>query len=199
MTKRRSSVTRKTGETDISATIDLDGTGQYNIDTGNGMLDHLIAQLARHGLFDITIKAIGDLETGWHHLVEDTAITLGRAFQEAIGEGKGIVRMAHAVVPLDESLVLVAVDINGRGHASIDVALSSDMVETLPGDLVRHFLESFATEGNMTLHIKLYAGTNSHHKSEAAFKALAKALRQASEHDPRRGDDIPSTKGSITG
>ncbi len=199
MTKRRASVTRKTGETDISATIDLDGTGQYNIDTGNGMLDHLIAQLARHGLFNITIKASGDLETGWHHLVEDTAITLGRAFQEAIGEGKGIVRMAHAVVPLDESLVLVAVDINGRGHASIDVALSSDMVETLPGDLVRHFLESFATEGNMTLHIKLYTGTNSHHKSEAAFKALAKALRQASEHDPRRGDDIPSTKGSITG
>ena len=198
MTKRRASVTRKTGETDISATIDLDGTGQYNIDTGNGMLDHLIAQLARHGLFNITIKASGDLETGWHHLVEDTGICPGRVLREAMGDGRGIHRMGHALVPLDESLAQVAVDLSGRGYASLDLGLTGRMVETLPGEMVEHLLESFALEAKINLHVRMLAGQNAHHKAESVFKALAKALRHALEPDPRAPGQIPSTKGTIS-
>ena len=199
MNTRRASVTRKTRETDISVTVGLDGAGRYEVETGNGMLDHLLAQISRHGLFDIAVKATGDLETGWHHLVEDMAIVLGRAFREALGDGVGIVRMAHAAVPLDEALALVAVDLSGRGHASVDISLSGEMVETLPGDLVRHFLESFAVEARIALHVRLLSGTNPHHKAEAIFKALARALRQASEVDPRRQGEVPSTKGTISG
>ena len=197
MNTRRASVTRKTRETNISVSVELDGKGQSNIDTGNGMLDHLLSQISRHGLIDLTLKARGDLEVGWHHLVEDTAITFGKAFREALGDGKGIVRIAHALVPMDETLAQVAVDLSGRGYASIDTSLSGDMVETLPGDMIRHFLESFALESGIALHIKLLSGLNTHHKAEAIFMALARALRQASELDPRREGDIPSTKGTI--
>ena len=199
MNARRASVTRKTRETNISASVELDGKGQCDIDTGNGMLDHLLSQISRHGLIDLTVKARGDLEIGWHHLVEDTAITLGKAFREALGDGAGIVRIAHALVPMDETLAQVAVDLSGRGYASIDTSLNGDMVETLPGDMIRHFLESFALESGMALHIKLLSGINAHHKAEAIFKGLALALRQASELDPRREGDIPSTKGTIEG
>ncbi len=199
MESRHATVERRTGETNITLHLTLDGQGQHDVATGNGMLDHLIAQLARHGLFDITLKAEGDLATGWHHLVEDTAITLGRAFREALGDGSGIHRMGHAIVPLDETLAMVAVDLSGRSYASLDISLSDEMVETLPGDLVRHFLESFAIEGRLTLHAKILDGVNSHHKAEALFKALAKAMRRAVEPDPRASGQIPSTKGTIQG
>ena len=197
MPSRRANVERSTGETSVSLSINLDGEGKYQVSTGNGMLDHLVAQLSRHGLIDITLKARGDVDTGWHHLVEDTGIALGRAFREALGDGKGIRRMGHAIVPLDETLATVAVDLSGRGYANIDTSLVSDMVETLPGDLVRHFLESFAVEARVNLHAQTQNGTNGHHKAEAMFKALAKALRYACELDPRAPSQVPSTKGTI--
>ena len=180
-------------------TINLDGQGQHDVLTGNGMLDHLVAQLSRHGLIDISLRAEGDLHTGWHHLVEDTAITLGRGLRDAVGDGTGIRRMGHAMVPLDETLAMVALDLSGRSYACLDIALTGEMVETLPGDLVRHFLESFAVEARMSLHAKILAGLNAHHKAEALFKALARALRDAVEMDPRAAGQIPSTKGTIQG
>ncbi len=195
--QREASITRETRETKISVSINLDGRGKYQVTTGNGMLDHLLAQLSRHSLIDITVKAEGDLATGWHHLVEDTAIALGRALRDAVGEGGGIVRMGHALVPLDETLAMVAVDLGGRGYAIVDTSLNEDQVENLPGDLIRHFLESFALEARIALHAKLLSGLNPHHKAEALFKALAKALRQAVEVDPRASGEVPSTKGTI--
>ena len=199
MESRLTTIERRTGETQVTLSLNLDGEGKYEIATGNGMLDHLLAQLSRHGLIDITLKATGDLSTGWHHLVEDTAISLGRAFREALGDGAGIRRMGHSMVPLDETLAVVAVDLGGRSHASLDISMSQEMVESLPGDLVRHFLESFATEARITLHAKILSGLDSHHKAEALFKALAKALRDAVELDPRASNQIPSTKGAIQG
>ena len=199
MEPRQSSIERRTGETSVSVSLNLDGGGRYDIATGSGILDHLLAQLSRHGLFDITLKAEGDLSTGWHHLVEDTAITLGRAFRESLGDGGGIHRMGHALVPLDEALAMVAVDLSGRSYAYLDISLSQEMVENLPGDLVRHFLESFATEARMNLHARILSGIDSHHKAEALFKALAKALRQATEVDARAAGAVPSTKGTVQG
>ncbi len=198
MKPRKATLERETRETRISLSINLDGRGASEVRTGNGMLDHLIAQLSRHGLIDITLRAQGDLETGWHHLVEDAGICLGRAFREALGDGAGIHRMGHAIVPLDESLATVAVDLSGRGYAAIDSQLNGRMVETLPGEMVDHFLESFALEAKMNLHARITTGENAHHKAEALFKALAKALRRALEPDPRNAGQVPSTKGSIT-
>ena len=189
---------RETSETTVRVEINLDGTGQYEVKTGNGMLDHMLAQLARHGLLDLKVEANGDLGPGWHHLVEDVGITLGQALREAVGEGKGIVRMGHAVVPLDETLVQVALDLGGRGYAVIDIGLSNELVGDLPGDLLRHFLESLAFESRMSLHAKVIQGVNPHHKAEATFKALARALNDALRIDPRRGGDVPSTKGTIS-
>ena len=133
MESRLTTIERRTGETQVTLSLNLDGEGKYEIATGNGMLDHLLAQLSRHGLIDITLKATGDLSTGWHHLVEDTAISLGRAFREALGDGAGIRRMGHSMVPLDETLAVVAVDLGGRSHASLDISMSQEMVESLPG------------------------------------------------------------------
>ena len=189
---------RETGETQVTVELALDGTGKYQIDTGNGTLDHFLAQLARHGLLDVTIAAKGDLETGWHHTVEDVAIGLGRALQQAVGDGRGIVRMGHALVPLDEALAQVALDLSGRGYAVVETGLTSEYVEHLPSDLVRHFLETFAAEGRFTLHARLVTGMNEHHKAEALFKAVARALGDAVSLDPRRGGDVPSTKGTIS-
>ena len=197
MTQRHGAVQRETGETTVQVHIDLDGAGRYEIRTGNGTLDHLLAQLSRHGLMDITIEAQGDLDTGWHHLVEDVAIALGRALHQAVGDGRGIVRMGHALVPLDETLAEVVVDLSGRGYAVVDTALTGDTVETLPGDLVRHVLESLALEARMTLHARVLYGVNAHHKAEALFKALARALRDAVQVDPRLGGEAPSTKGTL--
>jgi imidazoleglycerol-phosphate dehydratase len=193
------SLVRETGETSVTISINLDGTGLYQVDTGNGFLDHMVGQVARHGLIDITLTARGDVHTGWHHLVEDVAIMLGRAFRQAVGEARGIRRMGHAIVPLDEALALVAVDCGGRPHAAVETTLDDTMVETLPGDLIRHFLESFAVEGRISLHAKVLAGVSPHHKAEALFKALARALRDALEPDPRAPEQVPSTKGTIGG
>ena len=199
MTSRTGTYKRTTGETDVSVTIGLDGTGRASIDTGNGMLDHLLSQLCRHGLIDLDIKAKGDAaQTGWHHTVEDCGIALGRAFADAIGDGTGIRRMGHALVPLDEALARVALDISGRGHATVELGISGTTIGDLPGDLVRHFLESFATEARLTLHATVLSGVNAHHKAEATFKALAKALRDAVELDPRASGQVPSTKGTIS-
>ena len=199
MASRQATIDRRTRETHCRLTIDLDGQGTYDVSTGNGMLDHLVCQLSRHSLIDISLQAEGDLETGWHHLVEDTGITLGRGLREALGEGVGIRRMGHALVPLDETLAMVAVDLSGRSYACLDIGLSGEMVETLPGDLVRHLLESFAIEAKMNLHARILAGMNSHHKAEGLFKALARALRDAVELDPRAPGQVPSTKGTIEG
>ena len=198
MASRKAQLQRETGETRVTVELALDGTGLYEINTGNGMLDHLLAQLARHGLFDLTLQAQGDLHTGWHHLVEDVGIGLGRAFQETVGEGRGIVRMASAMVPLDEALAQVVVDISGRGFAVVETGLSGEKVEELPSDLVRHFLETFAVQARITLHARVLSGVNDHHKAEALFKALARALAAAVQIDPRRGEDVPSTKGTIS-
>jgi len=200
MANRTAIYNRKTGETDVSVRIGLDGTGESAIDSGNGMLDHLLNQLCRHGLIDLEVKASGDSkQTGWHHTVEDCGIAMGRAFAEAIGDGTGIRRMGHALVPLDEALARVAMDISGRGHAVIELGVSGTTIGDLPGDLVRHFLQSFATEARITLHVTVLAGVNAHHKVEASFKALAKAMRDAIELDPRAAASVPSTKGTISG
>lgn len=197
MEHRQASIERTTRETQISVSINLDGQGNSEVSTGNGMLDHLINQLSRHGLIDITLDAQGDLETGWHHLVEDTGICLGRAFREAMGDGTGIHRMGHAIVPLDETLAMVALDLSGRGYAVVNSGLEGQMVETLPGEMVDHLLESFALEAKLNLHVRILDGKNGHHKAEAIFKALAKSLRHALTHDPRSAGRVPSTKGTI--
>lgn len=196
---RTASLQRTTGETDISLSVNLDGQGIYDVDTGNGFLDHMVSQLARHGLFDITLKAQGDTHVGWHHLVEDVAILLGRAFHEALGEVRGIRRMGHAIVPLDETLVMVALDWSGRGYTAVETTLDETMVETLSGDLIKHFLESFAIEAKINLHAKVLYGVSPHHKAEALCKALARALRDAVEPDPRAQGQVPSTKGTLDG
>ena len=194
---RVASLKRETAETNVSVTVNLDGKGVYDVSTGNGFLDHMVSQVARHGLFDITLHAQGDLETGWHHLVEDVAIMLGRAFHQALGEPRGIRRMGHALVPLDEALAMVALDCSGRPYAVVETTIDGTMVETLPGDLVRHFLETFATEGRINLHAKVLGGVSPHHKAEALCKALARALRDAVEPDPRAPGQVPSTKGTL--
>ncbi|SUZ61600.1 uncharacterized protein METZ01_LOCUS14454 [marine metagenome] len=196
---RTANIERKTGETEISLTLNLDGTGAYDVDTGNGFLDHMVSQISRHGLIDINLRAKGDIHTGWHHLVEDVAITLGRAFNQALGDARGIRRMGHAMVPLDETLAMVALDCSGRGYAVIETTLDDAMVETLPGALVKHFFESFALEGKINLHAKIITGVSPHHKAEALCKALARSLRDALEPDPRVSSQIPSTKGTLSG
>ena len=199
MEARKGNYSRTTGETEISVTINLDGTGESNISSGNGVLDHMINQLTRHGLIDIELQAKGDSAlTGWHHTVEDCGIALGRAFSDALGNGAGIRRMGHALVPLDEALARVALDLSGRGYAAVDLRITGTNIADLPGDLLRHFLESFAVEARMTLHINVLEGINAHHRAEAAFKGLAKALRDATGRDERSANTIPSTKGSIS-
>ena len=188
---------RKTNETEINIKINLDGTGQYDIKTGNGMLDHLLAQIARHGLMDLNIQASGDIEVGYHHLVEDIAITLGQTINEAISDGQGITRIGHTYVPLDEALVLTVVDCGGRGYACIESPLTDSDLGGLPSDLIRHFMEAFAIEAKINLHLKVLSGINNHHIAEASFKSLARSLKTAISFDPRRGDTVASTKGTI--
>lgn len=194
---RTSSLSRDTRETQIKVEINLDGTGDYHIDTGNGMFDHLLAQLSRHGLIDLNITAKGDTDVGWHHLVEDTGIVLGRAFKAAVGDAAGIRRMAHSYVPLDEALALTVVDFGGRGYAVIDAHLSDSDLGALPAELIPHFIETLAREGAFNIHVRILAGSSNHHKAEALFKSLARALRSALEPDPRLNGSIPSTKGTI--
>ncbi len=194
---RTATVTRHTAETRIAVSVNLDGAGACEVHTGIGMLDHLISQLARHGLFDLTVTCEGDLHIDAHHTTEDCGIALGRAFDQALGDRAGIVRMAHAIVPLDETLSLVAIDLSGRGYAVLDMPFSTPMIGTLPTELIPHFLETFAREARLNLHVQVLRGVNSHHKAEATFKALARALDQATQSDPRRGGSIPSTKGTL--
>jgi len=198
MTDRTGKAVRNTAESQITIELNIDGTGKSDLSTGNGMFEHLLASLSRHGLIDLTVSATGDTHIGWHHLVEDTGIVLGRALREAVGEGRGIVRMAHSFVPLDETLVFTAVDFGGRGYAVLEGEIGDSDMGGLPGDLVRHFLESFAREGHLNLHVRILAGVNNHHKAEATFKSLARSLKAALELDPRRGADIPSLKETIS-
>ena len=197
MSDRKATVTRQTRETKVKVELCLDGKGRGEVKTGIGMLDHLLEQVARHGLFDITIEASGDLHVNEHHTVEDVGICLGQALGQALGERRGIVRMGHAIVPMDEALALVAVDLGGRGYCVVDAEFSDRKIGQLPTDLIGHLLESFAREARLNLQVKLFAGDDDHHKAEAIFKALACALDQATHIDPRRGGEIPSTKGMI--
>ena len=194
---RRAVVRRQTRETDVSVELTLEGSGRYQVSTGVGMLDHMLEQLARHGLFDITVEASGDIERDPHHLVEDVGLVLGRALNEALGERRGITRFGHAIVPLDEALALVAVDLGGRGHAGIQFNFEREMLGQLPTENICHFLSAFANEGRLNLHVRELAGENDHHRVEAAFKALALALRQAVAIDLRSAGEIPSTKEAL--
>ncbi len=196
--KRVSQSTRETQETKISVSVCLDGNGKYEIQTGNGMFDHLLAQIARHGLIDLTILAEGDIQVGWHHIVEDTAIVLGKAFKEAVSDGAGIVRMGHSYVPLDEALVLTVVDYSGRGYSVIDAPMTESDLGGLPADLIRHFMETLSREGGFNLHVRVLAGMNNHHIAEATFKSLARSLTTALSNDPRQEGAIASTKGTIS-
>jgi imidazoleglycerol-phosphate dehydratase len=194
---RSGSVHRVTRETDIAATFVVDGSGRANVATGIGFLDHMLDSLARHGLFDIDVKATGDLHVDDHHTVEDVGIALGQALAQAIGDGRGIRRMGHAIVPLDEALALVSLDISGRGVHEVDVPLDGPMVGDLKAQMVAHFFRSLAMEARITLHVQVLKGANDHHRVEACFKALAKALDWATQIDDRAAGDIPSTKGIL--
>lgn len=189
---------RVTAETRVAVRIVLDGTGEARIRTGVGFFDHLLAQLARHGLFDIEAEADGDLDVDAHHTIEDVAICLGRAFNRALGERRGIVRMADRTVPLDEALVQVVVDLSGRPYHAIDLRFHGDRIGAMPSEMVKHALYSFANEARMALHVRQLAGENDHHIAEACFKALARALRDAVALDPRQGGAVASTKGTLT-
>jgi len=188
---RFSIVKRETKETNISLELNIDGSGQYEINTGIPMLDHLLAQLARHGVFDIKLPATGDDQ---HHLVEDVAICMGKALNQALGEKRGIIRMADATVSMDDALVMVVVDIGGRGYTVLDLPFSENDMFGFPTDLIRHFLESFAIEARLNLHAKILYGVNDHHKAEALFKALGRALDTATRIDERISGELPSTK-----
>jgi imidazoleglycerol-phosphate dehydratase len=191
MPNRLSVVKRETRETNIALELKIGGSGKWEMSTGIRMFDHLMSQLAQHGLFDITISATGSDQ---HHLVEDVGICLGRAFNEALGEKRGIVRMGQATVPMDEALAMVAVDIGGRGYTVLDIPFTDNDMTGFPTDLVRHFLESFAIEARLNLHARIVYGANDHHKAEALFKALGRALDTATRIDQRISGELPSTK-----
>jgi len=188
---------RSTGETAAQVSWNLDGSGSATVSTGVGFLDHMLTLLAYHGLFDLTTEVHGDLHVDAHHTVEDTGLAMGIALREALGDRSGIVRMAHAIVPMDEALALVAVDLSGRPSCVLDLPLSSQPLGSLPAEMVAHFLLSLAVEARCNLHARLLAGENDHHKVEAVFKGLGRALLAATRVDPRRSGRIPSTKGVL--
>jgi imidazoleglycerol-phosphate dehydratase len=196
MRKRTGNIARKTNETDITVTIDLDGSGQCEASTGVGFLDHMLAALAAHALFDLTVSATGDLHIDAHHTIEDVGIVLGRALDQAAGDRSGILRVGHAFVPMDESLGFVALDFSGRPYTVFEAQWNTPAIGQFPTDLVQHFFESVAVHARLTLHANV-EGRNDHHKAEALFKALARALRQALTEDERRSG-VPSTKGTLT-
>jgi imidazoleglycerol-phosphate dehydratase len=192
---RRATVARRTRETDITVALDLDGTGVAAVTTGVGFYDHLLAALAHHAVLDLEVRAAGDLEVDEHHTVEDVALVLGAALAEALGDRAGIARFGEASVPMDEALATAVLDLGGRPYAVLDLAFRGERVGTLPTQLVEHALESFARTAGATLHLRA-TGRNDHHLAEAAFKALARALRAAVAPDPRRAG-VASTKGSL--
>ncbi|MEO9826459.1 MAG: imidazoleglycerol-phosphate dehydratase HisB [Paracoccaceae bacterium] len=194
---RSAKITRKTAETDISVEINLDGTGVYDNQTGVGFFDHMLDQLARHALIDMTVRASGDLHIDDHHTVEDTGIALGQALTEALGDKRGIRRYGECHLPMDDAQVRAALDLSARAYLVWNVDMPTAKIGTFDTELVREFFQAFATHGGITLHIDQLHGINSHHIAEAAFKAVARALRVAVETDPRKSDAIPSTKGAL--
>lgn len=193
---RYAEVTRKTGETDIVVKLDLDGTGTCDISTGVPFFDHMLNAFGRHGLFDLTVRATGDIDVDAHHTVEDTGIVLGQAFTQALGDKAGITRFSDVCIPMDETLVQAAVDISGRGQAYCDLPIPTERVGSFDTELAVEFFYAFARDARVTLHVRELAGANSHHIIEAAFKAAGRAMRYACELDPRVSG-VPSTKGSL--
>ena len=196
---RSAEVTRNTNETRIAVRISLDGTGRYDVATGVGFFDHMLEQLARHSLIDITVQAHGDLHIDQHHTVEDVGIALGQAISHALGERKGITRYASIDLPMDETLTFAAVDVSGRPYLVWNVEFSRPKVGDFDTELVREFFHALAQNAGITLHVKNLYGDNNHHIAETCFKAVARVLRQALSIDPRTADDIPSTKGTLSG
>jgi len=195
---RTGELSRHTSETQVEIKLDLDGTGKHEISTGIGFLDHMLAHLSVHGLFDLSVQAQGDLEVDTHHTVEDVALVLGQAFDQALGDRKGIVRMADCFAPMDETLAHVTVDLSGRPYSVIQAEWHTPYVGGIPATLFAHFFESFAITARCNLHARVLYGRDDHHQAEALFKAWARALDKASQLDPRRLDAIPSTKGTLT-
>ncbi|HKZ96570.1 MAG TPA: imidazoleglycerol-phosphate dehydratase HisB [Hyphomicrobiaceae bacterium] len=195
--KRQATITRKTKETEIAATVDLDGSGAFEIATGIGFLDHMLEQLARHSLIDIRLAAKGDLHIDFHHTAEDCGIVLGQAVAKALGDRQGISRYADVHVPMDEALTRVAIDISGRPYLVWKVAFSRDKVGDVDTELFREWFQAFAQNAGLTLHVETLYGENNHHIAETCYKGLARALRQAVALDPRQVGRVPSTKGTL--
>ena len=196
---RTATVKRETKETRISATVNLDGTGRYDVKTGIGFLDHMLEQLSRHSLIDLEIAAEGDLHIDFHHTTEDTGIVIGQAIKEALGERRGITRYGHAVIPMDETCTRVSVDVSGRPFTVWQVNFTKPKLGEMDTELFLEWFRAFAQAAGVTLHVENLYGTNNHHIVESCYKGLARALRQAIEIDPRKADAVPSTKGSLTG
>jgi imidazoleglycerol-phosphate dehydratase len=194
---RSATLARRTSETDITLTLDLDGSGRADIATGVGFFDHMLTAFARHGLFDLNVAAKGDLHIDSHHTVEDVGIVLGQAVAQALGEKRGIRRFGQALVPMDEALAEAAIDISGRAHLAWNVVFAREAIGAMDTQLVEEFFRAFTGNAKLTLHVTKRAGENAHHVAEACFKAAARALRMAVETDPRAIDTIPSTKGSL--
>ena len=194
---RRATLSRKTAETEVSVTLDLDGTGRYRNATGVGFFDHMLDQLARHSLIDLELTATGDVHIDDHHTVEDAGITLGKALAEALGDKRGIRRYGAFHLAMDDALVRAALDLSGRPYLVWNVDFPTPKIGSFDTELVREFFQALSTHGGITLHVDLLHGINSHHIAEAAFKAVARALREAVEPDPRLGDALPSTKGAL--
>ncbi len=197
MQARSGRISRTTAETSIELTLTIDGSGAADISTGVGILDHFLTLFARHGLFDLTLRAQGDLHVDAHHTVEDVGICLGQALKAALGEGRGLRRTASRMVPMDEALATVAVDLGGRSYCVVTGAWAAPTVGGIECDLIRHLFDSLAREARMNLHVLLHYGSNTHHQAEAAFKAFARALDDATQRDPRLGERLPSTKEHI--
>ena len=194
---RTAEVSRQTNETQITIKLELDGTGKHEISTGIGFLDHMLTHLAVHGLFGLTVQAKGDLEVDTHHTIEDVALVLGQAFDKALGDRKGIIRMSDCFVPMDETLAHVAIDLSGRPYTVIQAEWHTPYVGNIPTTLFPHFFESFAIAARCNLHARVLYGRDDHHQAEALFKAWARALDAATQLDPRRAGNIPSTKGML--
>ena len=195
---RQATIERNTAETKISVTVDLDGSGNYDNRTGVGFFDHMLDQLARHALIDLTVRAEGDLHIDDHHTVEDVGIALGRALTQALGDKRGIRRYGACLLPMDDTLVRAALDLSGRPYLVWKVAFTAPRIGTFDTELVQEFFNALAMQGGITLHVEKLDGINSHHIAEAAFKAVARALREALETDPRKADEVPSTKGQLS-
>jgi imidazoleglycerol-phosphate dehydratase len=197
--ERRASIERTTNETRISVELALDGVGSYDVKTGIGFLDHMLEQLSRHSLIDLTVRAEGDLHIDFHHTTEDTGIAIGQALARALGDRRGICRYGEATIPMDETLTRVALDVSGRPYLVWKVDFTRDKLGDMDTELFREWFQGFAQAAGITLHVENLYGINNHHIVESCFKALARALRRAVEIDPRRADAVPSTKGTLGG